>query len=77
MWDLNLQDITKSNLLAFASKIVFTIAATFVRLSLCCFYYRLVADSGIKWFQWVVHFNVLFNVAVGVAFVSMTVFLCT
>ncbi|KAK4894142.1 hypothetical protein LTR27_007508 [Elasticomyces elasticus] len=77
LWDIQAGDIQKANIIAFVAKLVFTLAATFTRLSLCAFYYRLVKDSGIVWFRWVVHATVAFTVAIGVAFVFLTIFLCT
>lgn len=32
--------------IAMTAKVVFTAAASFTRLSLHCFYYRLISDSG-------------------------------
>ncbi|KAK3633268.1 hypothetical protein LTR56_002505 [Elasticomyces elasticus] len=77
LWDIQTADIEKANIIAFVAKLVFTLAATFTRLSLCAFYYRLVKDSGIVWFRWVVHATVAFTVAIGVGFVFLTTFLCT
>ncbi|TKA67673.1 hypothetical protein B0A55_08648 [Friedmanniomyces simplex] len=77
LYDLPTQDITHANVIAFIAKLVFTLAATFTRLSLCAFYYRLVKDSGIVWFKWVVHGTVAFTIATGIAFVFLTIFLCT
>lgn len=53
-----------------------TTAATFTRLSLICFYYRLIKDSGIRWFVWVLHASVVWQVALCITFVCLTVFLC-
>lgn len=51
-----------------AAKIVFTAAATFTRLSLHCFYYRLVADTGKTWFKWLIHANVAYTLGILVSF---------
>lgn len=51
-------------------------AATFTRLSLICFYYRLVKDSGIRWFVWVLHASVIWQIALCITFVCLTVWLC-
>lgn len=77
VWDIPDAQIQNANIIAMVSKILFTFAATFTRLSLCCFYYRLVKDSGIVWFQWVVHANIVFTIAVCIAFVILSIFLCT
>ena len=54
--------------IAMAAKIVFTAAATFTRLSLHCFYYRLVADTGKTWFKWLIHLNVAYTLGILVSF---------
>ena len=51
-----------------AAKVVFTAAATFTRLSLHCFYYRLVADTGKTWFKWLIHLNVVYTLGILVSF---------
>jgi hypothetical protein len=55
-WDRHVYDIRFSVLepaakIAMTAKIVFTLAATFTRLSLHCFYYRLIIDTGKTWFR--------------------------
>lgn len=62
---------------AFAAKILFSLAATFIRMSLMCFYYRLVKDSGIKWFSRVLHVSVAWNVVVCLVFVALSIWLCS
>jgi hypothetical protein len=59
------------------AKLVFTAAATFTRLSLHCFYYRLVEDAGKSWFRWLVHINVAYTVGIFISFPFIAVFLCT
>lgn len=51
-----------------AAKVVFTGAATFTRLSLHCFYYRLVADTGKSWFKWCIHLNVIYTLGILISF---------
>ncbi|KAH9838913.1 integral membrane protein [Teratosphaeria destructans] len=77
VYDIPLDDIQASNIVAMTAKTVFVLAATFTRLSLCLFYYRLVKDSGLTWFSWLVHFSVAFTLAICVAFVLLIIFLCT
>lgn len=77
IWDIEANEITKSNIIAFIAKLVFTLASTFTRLSLCCFYYRLVKDSDIKWFERAVHGTVAFTVVICLIFVFLTIFLCS
>ncbi len=69
--------IERANIIAFIAKLTFVLAATFIRLSLILFYYRLVRDSGITWFNWVLHFSVLWTLAVGITFVCFTIWLCS
>ena len=76
VWDLSPSMIPEAGKIAFVAKLMFTLAATFTRLSLLCFYYRLVKDSGITWFNWVLHASVLWTVAVAITFVCETVWLC-
>jgi hypothetical protein len=59
------------------AKLTFTLAATFTRLSLICFYYRLVKDSGITWFNWVLHASVAWTLSVCIVFVALTIWLCS
>lgn len=63
-------------IIAFIAKLTFVLASTFTRLSLLLFYYRLIRDSGIKWFHWVLHASLAFNITVGVTFGCFAIFLC-
>ena len=69
--------IQSANIVAFAAKLTFTLAATFTRLSLISFYYRLIKDSGVKWFSWVLHVSMAYTIAVCVKFVALTIWLCS
>jgi hypothetical protein len=60
-----------------SAKVIFACAATFTRLSLHCFYYRLVKDSGKTWFRWLIHINVAYTLAIFISFPFIAVFLCT
>ncbi|KAK4554242.1 hypothetical protein LTR86_008770 [Recurvomyces mirabilis] len=77
VWDIPTDRITNANIIALVAKIVFSLAATFTRLSLCAFYYRLVKDSGIRWFKTIVHVTNAFTIAVCVAFLFISIFQCT
>lgn len=68
--------IQKASIIAFAAKLLFVGASTFTRLSLVCFYYRLVGDTGISWFTWVLHASMAFNIAIGIAFTCIGIWLC-
>ena len=76
IWDIPADMIPGAQKIAFAAKLMFTLAATCTRLSLICFYYRLVKDSGIRWFNWVLHVSVAWTIAVCVDFVAETIWLC-
>lgn len=81
-WDRHIYDIPMSkwgaNLkIAMAAKLLFTAAATFTRLSLFTFYYRLVKDSSRQGFRWMVHLNVAYTVAIFFTFIFLGTFLCT
>ncbi|KAK3068129.1 hypothetical protein LTR53_014539 [Teratosphaeriaceae sp. CCFEE 6253] len=65
-WDVQPVHITGARIVGIVGRLAFSLAATFTRLSLCAFYYRIVKDSGINWFKWVVHGTVAFTVAVGI-----------
>ncbi|KXL50068.1 hypothetical protein M433DRAFT_27169 [Acidomyces richmondensis BFW] len=77
IWDVEPSQIQNANIIAMVSKVIFTFAATFTRLSLCVFYYRLVRDSGYTWFVWTVHVTTGFNVGLCIAYIFLAVFLCT
>ena len=65
-----------TNKIAFSAKLMFTFAATFTRMSLICFYYMLVKDSGIVWYKWILHLSQALNAATGITFCTLGVFLC-
>ncbi|RMY96372.1 hypothetical protein D0861_00224 [Hortaea werneckii] len=70
-WNRHIYDIppamiAEAGKIAFVAKLAFVFAATFTRLSLIAFYYRLVKDSGLKWFKGVLHASLAWTVAVPV-----------
>ncbi|KAH9863176.1 hypothetical protein IAQ61_009453 [Plenodomus lingam] len=80
-WDRHVYDIpfdalVPTSKIAMSAKVVFTAAATFTRLSLHCFYYRLVADSGKTWFKGLIHANVIYTVGIFFSFTFLSIFLC-
>jgi hypothetical protein len=77
VWDIPLAKIAPTSKIAMSAKIIFAGAATFTRLSLHCFYYRLVKDSGMTWFRWLIHANVAYTLAIFISFPFIAVFLCT
>ncbi|KAF2476573.1 uncharacterized protein BDR25DRAFT_375541 [Lindgomyces ingoldianus] len=76
IYDVPFTKIAATLQIAMAAKVIFTAAATFTRLSLLCFYYRLVHDSSKKIFTWAVHANVAFQVAIFISFVCLSIFQC-
>lgn len=80
-WDRHVYDIPPENFgpnlkIAFAAKLLFTAAATFTRLALLTFYYRLVKDSDKQGFRWIVHLNLFYTIANFITFSLLVVFLC-
>jgi len=80
-WDRHIYDIPASKFtstlkLAMSATVLFTCAASFTRISLFCFYYRLVADSGTRWFKWLVHVNVAYTVSTFFAINYVLIFTC-
>ncbi|KAH7563537.1 hypothetical protein BM1_00584 [Bipolaris maydis] len=73
VWDIPVSKFVPTYKIAMAAKVIFTAAATFTRLSLHCFYYRLVSDSGKLW---LVHFNVFYTIGIFISFIFIAIFLC-
>lgn len=76
VYDIPLDKLQPASQIAMAAKLLFTAAATFTRLALFGFYYRLVKDSNKVGFLWLVHFNVAYSIAIFITFVFVIVFLC-
>lgn len=76
VWDLTNPMLEKAGKIAFTAKLMFTLAATSTRMSLIFFYYRLVKDSGLKWFKWILHASMAWTLAVCIDFVCQTIWLC-
>lgn len=76
MWDVEASMIQNANIITFTAKIMFTLASSFVRLSLIFLYYRLIRDAQIRWYSWALHINLAFNLIILIIFVLLTVFTC-
>ncbi|USW48445.1 hypothetical protein Slin15195_G017640 [Septoria linicola] len=76
IWDVRYTIIQSANIVAFTAKLLFVGASTFTRISLICFYYRLIKDSGITWFNNVLHASMFFIVGLGIAFTCIGIWLC-
>ncbi|TKA78707.1 hypothetical protein B0A49_02522 [Cryomyces minteri] len=77
VWDIPVDLLTNSGIIAFVAKIAFTLAATFTRISLLCFYYRLIKDGSVKWFKRLLHVSVAFVVSVCIVFLALTIWQCS
>lgn len=76
VYDIPFNLIEPASKIAMTAKIVFTCAATFTRLSLHCFYYRLVTDTGKTWFRWLIHANVAYTLGIFISYPFIAIFLC-
>ncbi|GME64378.1 hypothetical protein GTA08_BOTSDO12914 [Neofusicoccum parvum] len=76
VWDVPIASFPEVLKVAFSAKLIFVFAATFTRQSLLCFYYRLIADSGMVWITWALHAAVFFNTTAAVAFTCLGIWLC-
>lgn len=68
--------ITPANKITFAAKMLFAPTTTLVRLSLICFYYRLVKDSGVRWFHYTLHVSTVYTVLVCFVFLMLAILEC-
>lgn len=59
-----------------AAKELFSVAVTFIRMALLLFYYRLVGDTSLRHFRWALHFTMVLNMAVLIAFTFLTLLQC-
>lgn len=75
--DIPFTQLASTGKIAMAAKVMFTAAATFTRLSLFCFYYRLVHESTKRTFVLAIHTNVAFSVAIFITFFFLSIFQCT
>lgn len=76
IWDLPLSQLKPALQLGWWSKIVYSLAAMFTRLSLLIFYYRLTKDSSQKWFRWSIHASVVVSITAGLCLTLFTIFQC-
>jgi hypothetical protein len=62
--------------MAYLAKLPFLFAGFFTASSLLAFYYRLIAESGVKWFRIALHCSVAFNILAWLPFVFAELFIC-
>ncbi|RYN77762.1 hypothetical protein AA0120_g11214 [Alternaria tenuissima] len=77
VWDIPFPMFVPTSKIAMTAKVVFVAAATFTRLSLHCFYYRLVTDTGKSWFKWAIHANVAYTIGLFISWTFIGIFFCT
>lgn len=77
LWDVEFTMFQSASIVALASKLLFTLAGSFARASLICFYFRLIKDTGYSIFKYILWAAFVYNIAIGVAFVILAVFLCS
>lgn len=76
IWDIPLSWWPPNIVCDFIAKISFALAATFTRFSVLCFYKRLVINSGIRWFKYVLIACHLFVAALCISLVLPMIFGC-
>ncbi|KAF2429363.1 hypothetical protein EJ08DRAFT_573853, partial [Tothia fuscella] len=76
LWDLPFREWAGALKLAWATKVIFSASACFTRLALLFFYYRLVQDSGMKWFRNMIHFTVFVSISTMLVLIFITIFQC-
>jgi hypothetical protein len=77
VWDVPIDGIAASEKVVMAAKILFTCACSFTRMSLICFYYRIVGDARRKWFRWLLHASMAYIIAIFTSFIILTIWQCT
>ncbi|KAG9940636.1 hypothetical protein KCV02_g4314, partial [Aureobasidium melanogenum] len=77
LWDVEFTMFQSASIVALATKLLFTLAGSFARASLICFYFRLMKDTGYSIFKYVLWAAFVYNIAIGVTFVILAVFLCS
>ncbi|KAF2399187.1 hypothetical protein EJ06DRAFT_75270 [Trichodelitschia bisporula] len=76
IWDIPIAWTEGSLKLAYVSKILFMLAGNCTVLSLFTFYYRLIGESSMKWFRWVLHLALAFNITTFFVFLFLQIFIC-
>lgn len=75
-WDIPLSMGKTSFHVAFYAKLCFLFAGFFTAQSLLAFYYRLIQESGVRWFRIALHCSVVFNLLAWLPFVFTEIFVC-
>jgi hypothetical protein len=79
MWDIPFNNIAVGVVFKtqMAAKVMFSTATFFTRVALLLFYYRLIVDTGLKWFKRALYAAFAFDFAVFIVFVVLSIFACT
>lgn len=77
IWDINPNIVQSAQIIAFCAKMMFVFASGFTRLSLMFLYYRLVKESTIWWYKWIMHFGMFVNVSIFITLIFTGIFQCT
>ena len=76
IWDTPIALVTPSAKLVFAMKILWSLASCTIRMSLVCFFYRVLEHCQVKQYKWVLHCMMAFVVSVLVVYLAVTIFAC-
>lgn len=76
IWDTPTALVTSSAKLVFAIKILWSLASCTIRMSLLCFFYRVLEHCQVKQHKWVLHCMMAFVVSVLVVYLTVTIFAC-
>jgi hypothetical protein len=68
--------VSSSFKIAYFAKLPFLFAGFFTASSLLAFYYRLIQESGVRWFRIALHCSVAFNILAWLPFVFTEIFVC-
>jgi hypothetical protein len=75
-WDIPISMGSTSYKVAYFAKLSFLFAGFFTASSLLAFYYRLIKESGVRWFRIALHCSVAFNILAWLPFVFAEIFIC-
>jgi hypothetical protein len=76
IWDVIPSTLPANGKIALSVKIFFLFASTFTRMALLCFYYRMIKDTGLRRFQYILHASVATIWTVCIVFSCLAIFSC-
>jgi hypothetical protein len=71
-----MQLATAGGHLLFIAVILWSNSTSFIKLSLLCFFYRLVEHIHVRKYRWVLHFCLVFQITFTIAYILTLVFMC-